>query len=406
MSQTFAYQARDASGKLVKGRLDAVSEAAAVSRVRGLGLSPVKVTAAKTSGLSMDLSLGSFEKEVGLGELAVMSRQLATMISAGLSLLRTMQILADQTEHKKLSRTLGEVRAGIERGESLSAALTHHAEVFPPLMIHLVRAGEAGGFLDQALESTAETFEAEVKLRATIKAALTYPLVVLGIAILAVAAMLIFIVPVFENMFADLGGELPLPTQFLVALSRSMVWLGPLLLVLALVVWLWWRRNKYAEPVRKVVDQFKLKIPVLGDLFRKVSIARFARTFATLIGSGVPILQALSVVGETSGNWVIESTLRKVEEAVRQGRSLAAPLALEPVFPSMVTQMIAVGEDSGSLEAMLNKIADFYDTEVQSTTEQLTSLIEPVMIVFIGIVVGSMVIALYLPMFAVFDQIR
>lgn len=405
MSLTFSYQARDHAGKLVKGRLDAPSESAAVARVRALGLSPVKVAEAKATGLNMELSAGSFEKAVGLADLAVMSRQMSTMISAGLSLLRTMSILADQTEHKKLARILGEVRTSIERGESLSAALSRHPETFPPLMIHLVRAGETGGFLDQSLDSVAATFEADVKLRQTIKSALSYPVVVLCIAVLAVAAMLIFIVPIFEGMFAGLGGELPLPTQLLVALSRSMVWLGPLLVVLGVVFALWWRRNKHTEAVRKVADPLKLKIPVLGSLFQKVAIARFARTFATMIGAGVPILQALSIVGESSGNWVIESTLRKVEDAVRAGRSLSGPLAHEPVFPSMVTQMIAVGEDSGALESMLNKVADFYDAEVQATTEQLTSLIEPLMIAFIGVIVGGMVVALYLPMFAVFEQI-
>jgi type IV pilus assembly protein PilC len=207
-------------------------------------------------------------------------------------------------------------------------------------------------------------------------------------------------------MFADLGSELPIPTLILVAISKQMFWVAPLVIVSIIAFSIWWRRNKHKESVRKVVDPWKLRIPVFGTLFAKVGIARFARNFATMTGSGVPILQALGIVGETSGNWVIENALHKVQDAVRTGKSIAGPLAQEPVFPSMVTQMIAVGEDSGALEPMLNKIADFYESEVQATTEQLTSLIEPLLIAFLGIVIGGMVVALYLPVFSIFEQIQ
>jgi len=229
---------------------------------------------------------------------------------------------------------------------------------------------------------------------------------VLIMAVVAVIGMLLFIVPIFEKMFHDLGGELPIPTQILVALSKAMVWLGPLLLVGGIAFALWWRRNKHADKVRAFVDPLKLKMPVFGDLFRKVSIARFTRNFATMTKSGVPVLQSLSIVGDTSGNWVIEDALHKVQDSVRAGRTIAEPLAESNVFPPMVTQMIAVGEDSGSMEQMLNKIADFYEEEVQTTTEQLTSLIEPLMIGFIGVVIGGMIIALYLPIFTIFEQIN
>ena len=405
--QSFAYRGRDTSGKLVKGKVDAPSESSVAARLRGMGIAPLAIEEAKpATGINREVNLKFLEKRVGLKDLAVMSRQMATMIASGLALLRTLRILAEQTENPKLAATLDAVRAEVEAGRSLSDALAKHPDVFPPLMISLVRGGETGGFLEQALESVAQNYEKEVKLRATIKSALTYPVAVLGMAVLAVIGMLVFIVPVFENMFAGLGGELPLPTKFLVWLSGLMIWLGPLLLAGAVGFSFWWRANRNTPQVRKVWEPAILKLPVFGSLFRKVAIARFSRNFSTMLASGVPILQALSVVADTSGNWVVEQALMKVQESVRKGNSVAAPLAQEPVFPPMVTQMVAVGEDSGTLEQMLAKIADFYDDEVLSTTEQLTALIEPIMIAFIGVVIGGMIVALYMPVFSIFQQVQ
>lgn len=405
-TMTYSYKGRDTAGKVVKGKLDAPTEAAAITRMRTMGLAPIEVVAGSSgSGIHMELSLAGFEKQVGMKDLAIMSRQLATMVGAGLSLLRALTILADQTENKKLARTLGIVRTQVETGAAFSEALARHHEVFPPLMIHLVRAGETGGFLDEALESVAGTFEADVKLRQTVKSALTYPVVVLIMAVVATIGMIVFIVPIFEKMFADLGGELPLPTQILVVLSKNMAWVIPVLVVGIVVFAVWWRKHKNDDKVRAFVDPLKLKLPVFGDLMRKVALARFARNFSTMTRSGVPILQALGIVGETSGNWVIIQALQKVQDSVRAGRSVSGPLAEEAVFPPMVVQMIAVGEDSGSMEQMLGKIAEFYDEEVQSTTESLTSLIEPLMIAVIGIVIGGMIVALYMPIFTIFDQI-
>ena len=406
-TKTFAYTARDTAGKVVKGRVDGTTEGVAVAKLRTMGVTPITVAeTAGGTGLNMEITVPGFAKKVELKDLAVMSRQMATMLGAGLSLLRALTILADQTENKKLAETLGDVRGQIESGWSFSDSLAKHPNVFPRLMIFLVKAGETGGFLDSALESIADNFESDVKLRATIKSALTYPIAVLVMAFLAVIGMLIFIVPVFEAMFKDFGGELPLPTQILVVLSKNMVWIVPVLVVAIVAFSAWWRANKNKDSVRGFVDPLKLKIPVFGELFKKVAIARFTRNFSTMMASGVPILQSLSIVGETSGNWVIEEALRKVQESERQGKSIAGPLAAEPVFPSMVTQMIAVGEDSGSLETMLAKIADFYDDEVQSTAESLTALIEPLMIGVIGAVIGGMIVALYMPVFAIFDQIK
>ncbi|GHD80285.1 type IV pilus assembly protein PilC [Salinibacterium amurskyense] len=406
-TKSFEYKARDQSGKVVKGRIDASSENAVLARLRAMEISPISVTEAGSgTGLNKEINISFLQKGVGLDDLAVMSRQMSTMISSGLSLIRALVILSEQTENPTLAKALGEIRQDVETGGTLSDAFAKHGTVFPPIMIHLVRAGETGGFLDNALESIANNFEGEVKLRGTIKSALTYPVVVLIMAIAAVVGMLLFIVPVFEEMFSDLGGELPLLTQMLVWMSDGMTIIAPILVVGGIIFSVWWGKNKHTEKVRKAVDPWKLRAPVFGPLFRKVSISRFTRNFGTMLGAGVPILHALSIVGETSGNFVIEEALRRVADSVRSGQSVSVPLAKEPVFPSMVTQMVAVGEDAGSMEVMLSKIADFYDDEVQKTTEQLTALIEPLMIGVIGAIVGVMVIALYMPIFAIFDQIK
>ncbi|MCY7325774.1 MAG: type II secretion system F family protein [Microbacteriaceae bacterium] len=405
---SFAYKGRDSAGKIVKGKVDAVSETAVASRLRTMGIAPTSIAATGSgTGLNKEVSLGGlFEKRVGLKDLAVMSRQMSTMISAGLSLLRALTILTDQSENPTLKKTLDRVRLDVEAGASLSEAFAKHEVIFPPLMINLIRAGETGGFLEGSLESIAENYEKEVKLRGTIKSAMTYPVVVLIMALLGVVGMLIFIVPVFKTMFEGLGGTLPLPTQILVWLSEIMQWLGPVLAVALVVFSFWWAKNKNTIRVRKVIDPIKLKLPVFGPLMTKLAIARFTRNFSTMMKSGVPILQALSIVGSTAGNYVVEKALVHVQESVRQGKTVAGPLAEESIFPSMVTQMISVGEDSGALETMLSKIADFYDQEVESTTEQLTALIEPLMIAFMGVILGGMIVALYLPIFNIFTLIK
>jgi type IV pilus assembly protein PilC len=272
-------------------------------------------------------------------------------------------------------------------------------------MINMVKAGEVGGFLDQVLVSVANNFEAEVKLRSTIKSAMTYPVVVFVVAILAVAGMLLFIVPVFAGMFASLGGDLPLPTKILMALSEILKVTAIPTVVVLIAFSFWWRKHKNDKAIRMRTDPLKLKLPVFGKLFQKIAVSRFTRNFGTMIHAGVPILQALDIVGETSGNLVIEKAAKAVQESVRRGESLSGPLSQHAVFPPMVVQMMAVGEDTGALDTMLGKIADFYDAEVEATTEQLTSLIEPLMIVVIGAIIGAMVIAMYMPIFGVFNLI-
>jgi Type II secretory pathway, component PulF len=405
-NKTFEYAVRDRSGKVVKGRIDAPNQAAVANRLKQMGLAPMSIAEVQNTGLQREITIPGFEEKVRLKDLAVMARQLATMISAGLTLLRALSILAEQTESKPLAKVLAQVRNDVEQGQALSTALGKHKDVFPPLMTNIVRAGETGGFLEQALQSVATNYEAEVKLRAKIKSAMTYPVVVFVMAIVAVGAMLMFIVPVFAQMFADLDSELPAPTQFLVDLSGAMRFIAPVMLVALVAGALWWRKNKHEEAVRAKVDPWKLKLPVFGPLFQKVAIARFTRNFGTMLGAGVPILQALDIVGDTAGNWVIEEAIRDVQQSVRTGNALSTPLAMHEVFPPMVVQMLAVGEDSGAMETMLTKISDFYDEEVETTTEQLTSLLEPMMIAFLGIIVGGMIIALYMPIFSIMDAIR
>jgi type II secretory pathway component PulF len=403
----YAYTARAANGKVVKGTVEASTQSGAVAKLRTLNISPISVReSTQGSGLQMEIKLPGFGGGVKLKDLSVMARQMATMIGAGLSLIRTLNILSEQTENKELAGILTSIRNDVETGAALSEAMQKHQTVFPQLMIQLVRAGETGGFLDTALNGAADNLEADVKLRDTIKSALTYPVIVLIMAVVSVIGMLLFIVPVFQKMFDDLGGQLPLPTQVLVWASQGLIWAGPILAIGFVAFSVWWRANKHTEKVRSVVDPIKLKLPVFGALFTKVAVARFARNFATMMAAGVPILQSLSIVGETSGSYVIEQALKKVQDSVRQGQSVSGPLAQEGVFPSMVVQMIAVGEDSGAMEVMLNKIADFYEAEVETTTQALTSLIEPLMIAFIGVVIGGMIVALYMPVFSIFDEIK
>ncbi|MCT9621299.1 MULTISPECIES: type II secretion system F family protein [unclassified Curtobacterium] len=407
MSLAYDYRGRDGAGKLVKGRLDASSEGAVVQRLRGMGVSPIAITEAKPgTGLQTEIKIPGFEKGVGLKDLAIMSRQASTMLTSGLSLLRALSILADQTENKKLKVILGKVRDDVERGVSFSDAVAKYPVDFPPIMINMIRAGETGGFLDQAMDSIATNFEKEHKLRSTIKSAMTYPVVVLVMSLLAVVIMLIFIVPIFQDMFSSLGGQLPVPTQILVTMSHAMRWLGPVLAVAVVVGWLWFRANKNTDRFRAVRDPLMMRLPVFGPLTKKIVIARFARNFSNMIGAGVPILQALQIVGEVSNNFVVQKALERVAESVRKGESISAPLANEKVFPSMVSQMMAVGEDAGSLEVMLEKIAIFYDAEVEATTESLTALIEPLLIAFLGVVVGGMIVALYLPIFQITSLVK
>ena len=400
----YRVKARARDGHLVESKMKVVSEAEAVSRVRQQGMTPIAV---EVTGKGMSREIHLRRPRVKLKDMAIFTRQFATMLSSGLPILRCLSILSEQTESDRLRDLLIEVRDQVEKGDSLSGALSRHEE-FPPLMVSMVRAGEVGGFLDATMLQIAESIEADVRLRGKIKAALTYPVAVGILAVLIVAGMLIFIVPVFASLFEEFGGELPLPTRILVGASQVIT--NPLFFVpfLAIVIgctW-WYRKNRNQPRVKRFMDPLKFRIPVFGKLFMKVALARFTRNFATLLHAGVPILTTLDIVGDTSGNVIIQDAVRDVKDSVRDGTGMARPLADHPVFPDMVVQMIAVGEDTGALDAMLRKIADFYDQEVEATTEQLMALIEPIMIMVLGSIVGAMIIAMYMPIFMIFELIE
>ena len=402
---TFKYTVRDRAGRTVNGTLEASDSRVVASRLVQMGYAPVSISQVRTNGLQTEITIPGFEPKVTLTDLAVFSRQFATMVNSGLSLLRALNILAEQAENKVLAAVLAEVRSAIEQGRSLSSALAEH-EAFPKLYVAMVRAGETAGMLDSVLLRIAETLEGDVALRRKIKSAMTYPVAVLIMAVLLTGAMLVFIVPTFTGMFATLGGTLPLPTRMLVALSvvvRKLWWL------LALAPFAAWRAFLLARKQPKVrfeLDRWKLRVPVFGNLFHKVAMSRFARNLGILLRAGVPILTALEITADTVNNGVVGNALNDVKTSVKEGESVASPLGIHPVFPPMVVQMIAVGEETGAMDTMLEKVAEFYDQQVEAITESLTALLEPVMIAILGGIVGGMVIALYLPMFKIFDLIQ
>ncbi len=405
MADSYAYRVRTREGRVVEGKMEADGEGAVAARLRSQGFVPIQIN--KESKLNTKTELHIFPQKVKLKDLAVFSRQFSTMINSGLSLLRTLNILSEQTENSLLAKTISELRDDVERGASLSGSMSKHPKVFSPLFVAMVRAGETGGQLDTVLARVADNMEADYRLRQKVKSAMTYPIVVAGIAVLLVTIMLLFVVPTFAGMFTGLGGTLPLPTQILLTLSQQAKWLVPLFVVLSIVGFMVYKRARAASAnARLRTDQVKLRIPIFGDLFQKVAVSRFTRTLALLLRAGVPVLQALDIVAESTGNEVLARAALDLKESVRSGETMAGPLVKHEVFPPMVVQMIAVGEDTGALDAMLDKISDFYDQEVESTTEQLTSLIEPIMIAVLGGIVGAMVIALYMPMFKIFDLIK
>ncbi|WP_448257608.1 type II secretion system F family protein [Microbacterium aurum] len=404
--EEYTYRAVDAAGGgVVKGTIEASSEKAVAAKLRAQGLTPLEVALTSKTGLNREISIPGFGTRVKVATLAVFAKQMAGLINAGLPLMRTLSILIEQAEDRMLREALVKVHAAVESGSAFSAALGQHPDVFPPLMVSMVRVGESGGFLGQALVTVADTYKDEAELQDKIRSATTYPLIVLSIAILGVIAMVTFVVPIFKGMFENLGSELPLPTQILVTMSNNMFWMLPLGIVGAIAFWLWWVRNRNEDRVRKVVDPLKLRMPVFGPLATKIAVARFSRSLSMMLKAGVPLVQALSIVGQAANNYKVEEAVRAVQESVKQGKSFSTPLAKADVFPPMVAQMAAVGEESGTLPDMLASIADFYEGEVKTATEQLTASIEPILIVGIGIIIGGMVISLYMPIFSIYGEL-
>jgi type IV pilus assembly protein PilC len=397
---TYTYRARDRAGNLLNGTIVADNEALVLHRLRELGYTPLDIG---KQGRSFNIELT--KKKVKLKELAVFARQFATMVNSGLPILRALSILSEQTENEELARVLGVVRGDVEQGSSLSGAMTKHPRVFNDLFVAMVKSGETGGSLDNVLLRLADMIEAEVKLRGKIKSAMTYPIAVVALVVLIMSAMLLFVVPQFKAIFDSLGGTLPLPTRVLLFMSDLFKKFWYIALIGVFVGRYFFRRWKRTPPGRAMVDSLKLRMPIFGVLFQKVALSRFASTFSMLLRSGVPILQALEIVSETVNNRVVSAAIDDVEASVSQGEAMAAPLAEHPVYPPMVVQMIAVGEETGQVDTMLEKVAAFYDAEVEASVDALTSLIEPLLIAVIGGCVGAAVIALYMPMFNIIKLI-
>ena len=405
-TRTYDYEALDAGGKRTKGKVEATTDSAAAAALRAQGVMPLRLTESG-SGLHKEIKIPGFGDRISVRDLAIVSRQFATMTNSGLSLLRTLAILEEQTPKPKLQTALRDVRRDVESGLSLSAALAKQDRIFPRLMIAMIAAGETGGFLDQALERIAVNFEKDATLRGKIKSAMTYPMLVVAFSILMLVGVLVFIVPVFEHMFANLHGKLPLPTQILVTVSHEIWWILPLVVGIVITATSWFRKKLHNDPAwRLAFDRFKLRLPVFGNLFTKIAISRFARNLGTLLHVGVPVLQALDIVGATTGNAVIAEAMDDVKRSVRDGQTMSAPLERHAIFPAMVTNMMQVGEETGQMSAMLDKVSDFYDHEVEAATESLTAAIEPLMVVVMGAIIGVMVVCLYLPMFTIYQHIQ
>jgi type IV pilus assembly protein PilC len=406
MATTYAYKVRDKEGRLLQGELDADSTALVANKLRSMGYVPVNIERQETSALQKDLTIPGLTDRVRQKDVAVFCRQFATMIDSGLSLIRALHILGEQTDSKVLAGIIDEVRQDVEKGASLSQALGRHHKAFSRLFVSMVKAGETGGVLDQVLLQLADIIEKQVELKRKITSAMTYPVAVLGLVLLIVAAMLVFVVPQFRTMYDDLGGTLPFMTRGLLAVSAFTVTFAPLLLLGAVAAALAFRRWIRTESGRAAWDAFKLRVPIFGRLTHKTSMTRFARTLAVLLRSGVPILESLEITSETVNNHVVSVAVKDVQDAVKRGETINQPLAQHDVFPPMVTQMLAVGEETGNVDVMLEKVADFYDQEVEATVNALTSLLEPLLIVVLGGAVGAMVISLYLPMFKIIELVK
>ncbi|HAG51201.1 MAG: pilus assembly protein PilC [Deltaproteobacteria bacterium GWC2_42_51] len=394
---TFTYEGKTLTGEVRKGEIEAASLAVATAALRRQQIITSKLAEKKGGGFA--LSIPGFGAKVTTKEIVIFTRQFATMIDAGLPLVQCLEILSGQQPNQLFKTTLTEIKKSVEGGSTFADALRRHPKVFDELYVNLVAAGEVGGILDTILNRLAVFMEKSEKLKGKIKGALMYPLVICIIAGIVVAVLLLYVVPIFQGMFADFGSALPAPTQFVVNLSNGLksYWWAFLGTIIGIVVSI--RQFYHTDRGRVVIDGLLLKAPVFGDLLRKTAVARFTRTMATMISSGVPILEALEIVAKTAGNKIVESAIMQTRISLSQGKTLAEPLAATKVFPSMVVQMIGVGEATGALDAMLSKIADFYEEEVDTAVDTLMSLIEPALMAFLGVVVGGLVITMYLPIF-------
>jgi type IV pilus assembly protein PilC len=404
---TFTYKALDARGATASGQIDADNKSAVAANLRNKGLTIVDINEVK-SGLGQTDIFASLQR-IKSKDLTVFSRQFATMINSGLAMLRALSVLEEQTENKKFAKVLGEIRADVESGIALSDALEKHPKVFSPLYVNMVRAGEIGGILDEVLNRLATQLEKDDSIRRAVKSAMVYPLMIASFALIVLTGMVLFLIPVFAGMYKQLGNaKLPMLTRIMVSLSDTMrSWKGAIVVVVVIALVVIIRKLKATDKGTEVWDRFKLRVPMgIGEVIRKIAVARFSRTLGTLVSSGVPILQAIEITGKSAGNVVIESAMRAVQVSVKEGQTISEPLQRVSVFPTMVVQMISVGEETGSLDTMLQKVADFYEDEVNAAVKSLTSILEPIMMLGVGAIVGVVVISMYLPIFNMMNIVK
>ena len=402
MSTTvFKWAGKSAKGSVIKGEMSAASTDEVKSLLRKQRIVPTKISK-KAQPL-----FGGLGGRINEKDLVIFTRQFATMIGAGLPLVQALDILSKQTENKSFASKIEEIKSEVEGGSTFADALQKHPKIFSELYTNMVAAGEAGGILDTILVRLASYIEKAQKLKRKVKGAMVYPSVVITVAILVIVVIMVFVVPTFAKMFASLGGTLPLPTQIIIDISNFLGGKGGIIIlasIIAMIIFV--VQFKKTEKGKTIIDRLTLKMPIIGILLRKVAVAKFTRTLGTLVSSGVPILDGLTITAKTAGNKVIEKAVLIVRQSVSEGQTIAEPLSTSKVFPPMVNQMIAVGESTGALDNMLEKIADFYDEEVDQAVANLTSMIEPVLMVFLGGTIGFIVVAMYLPIFKLITLVK
>jgi type IV pilus assembly protein PilC len=400
---TYVFKAMDLTGAKASGEVEADSKQVVADQLKQRGLIVLDIADKRAS---KEIELG-FLNRIKPQDLTILTRQLATMVNSGMTILRALYVLEAQTENKKLADTISSVRKDVEAGLPLSDSLERHPKVFNQLFVAMTRAGETGGVLDQSLERVAVQLESADSLRRQVRAAMAYPLVVMGFAFSVLIALVVFLVPVFVGTFKQFGGDLPTITKFTVALSNAMTGYWWAFIVGGFATSYAFKKWKATASGIKIWDTFKLRLPMkIGDIVQKICLARWSRTLSALVSAGVPLLQALEITGKTAGNWCIEKAMGEVIESVRQGGTISDPLKAAPVFPGMVSHMVSVGEETGAMDTMLSKIADFYEDQVNAAVKQLASILEPVMIILVGGMVGFIVISMYMPLFKVYDSIK
>lgn len=399
MTTTFDYKVRDRSGNLIEGSLDGDNLGLVVTRLRSMGYLPVSVTPVNNTGLRAEIVIPGVTDRIKNKDVAVFTRQFATMVDSGLSISRALSVLSAQVTNKHFAKVIREVRDGVEAGHALSESLSEHPKIFDELYVSMVRAGELGGSIDLVLKTVATQLEKQVALARKVRGAMMYPVIVVTVITLLFIAMMVLIVPVFKNLFKSLNAPLPTPTKIVIAISNTLVtWHAGVVAAVVILAILGIRHWISTEKGREKWDGWKLRPPVFGPLAHKAALARFSFTLSSLVSSGVPVLEALDIVGRAAGNAVLTKATGEIKSAVRQGRSFADPMRNNPVFPQLIVQMVEVGEQTGALDDMLGKAADYYQGEVDQTVDNLSSILEPLLVVVMGGVVGAVIISLYLPM--------